>query len=163
MKLRLTSLRNNLDQNTSVIIIEVVVQVIVSSFVNNIKWIMLVAGLATCSTLSVVFAPQDALMSMFGANLTEPLANVVVRSWGFLVFLMGALLIYGALKPESRKLCIVTAGISKLGFLLLILMFGSDYFEALRVTVIFDSAVIAVLGIYLVASKNTAEVASDTQ
>jgi hypothetical protein len=42
-------------------------------------------------------------------------------------------------------------------------MFGSYYFEALRVTVIFDSAVIAVLGIYLVASKNTAEVASDTQ
>jgi hypothetical protein len=76
---------------------------------------------------------------------------------------MGALLIYGALKPESRKLCIVTAGISKIGFLLLILMFGSDYFDALRVTVIFDSAVIAVLGIYLVASKNTAEVASDTQ
>jgi hypothetical protein len=131
--------------------------------VNNINWIVLVAGLATCSTLSVVFAPQEALMSMFGANLTEPLADVVVRSWGFLVFLMGALLIYGALKPESRKLCIVTAGISKIGFLLLILMFGSYYFEALRVTVIFDSAVIAVLGIYLVASKTTAEVASDTQ
>ena len=48
--------------------------------VNNIKWIMLAAGLATCSTLSVVFASQDALMSMFGANLTEPLADVVVRS-----------------------------------------------------------------------------------
>ena len=131
--------------------------------VNYIKWIMLTTGLATGSTLSVVFAPQDALMSMFGANLTEPLTDVVVRSWGYLVFLMGALLIYGALKPEPRKLCIVTAGIRKIGFLLLILKFGSDYLEALRVTVIFDSAVIAVLGIYLVASKSTAEVASDTQ
>ena len=131
--------------------------------VNYIKWIMLTTGLATCSTLSVVFAPQDALMSMFGANLTEPLTDVVVRSWGYLVFLMGALFIYGALKPEPRKLCIVTAGIRKIGFLLLILKFGSDYLEALRVTVIFDSAVIAVLGIYLVASKSTAEVASDTQ
>ncbi len=71
--------------------------------VNNIKWIMLFAGLATCSTLSVFFAPQDALMSMFGANLTEPLADVVVRSWSFLVFLMGALLIYGALKPSPKS------------------------------------------------------------
>jgi hypothetical protein len=109
------------------------------------------------------FCAARSINEHVGANLTEPLADVVVRSWGFLVFLMGALLIYGALKPESRKLCIVTAGISKIGFLLLILMFGSYYFEALRVTVIFDSAVIAVLGIYLVASKTTAEVASDTQ
>ena len=129
-----------------------------SLVVNYIKWIMLVTGLATCSTLSVVFAPQDALMSMFGANLTEPLANVVVRSWGFLVFLMGALLIYGALNPAFRKLCIVTAGVSKIGFLLLIFMFGSHYFDALRVTVIFDSAVIVVFAIYLFASKNATEV-----
>ena len=35
-----------------------------SLVVNYIKWIMLVAGLPICSTLSVVFAPQDGLMSM---------------------------------------------------------------------------------------------------
>ena len=74
-------------------------------------------------------------MSMFGANLTEPLANVVVRSWGFLVFLMGALLIYGALNPAFRKLCIVTAGVSKIGFLILQLIFnsGSFHFNVLSV------------------------------
>lgn len=63
---------------------------------------MLVAGPATCSTLYAAFAPQDASTSMFGANLTEPLVNVVVRSWGFLAFLMDALLIYGEFKPELR-------------------------------------------------------------
>ena len=94
-------------------------------------------------------------MSIFGASLTEPLANVVVRSWGFLVFLMGALLIYGAFRPESRMLCIVTAGLSKIGFLLCIALFGSDYADAMLMTVIFDSAVVAVLAVYVIASKDT--------
>ena len=124
--------------------------------VKHIKWIMLLAGLTTCSTLIAVFAPEEALMNLFGASLTEPLANVVVRSWGFLVFLMGALLIYGAFRPESRMLCIVTAGLSKIGFLLCIALFGSDYADALRITVIFDSAVVAVLAVYVIASKDTA-------
>ena len=60
----------------------------IDMLVKNIKWIMLVAGVATCTTLAAVIAPQDALVNMFGSSLTEPLANLVVRSWGFLVFLM---------------------------------------------------------------------------
>lgn len=124
--------------------------------VKHIKWIMLLAGLTTCSTILAVFAPHETLMSIFGASLTEPLADVLVRSWGFLVFLMGALLIYGAFRPESRILCIVTAGLSKIGFLLCIALFGSDYADALRMTVIFDSAVVAVLALYVIASKDTA-------
>ena len=53
-------------------------------------------------------------------------------------------------------LCIVTAGLSKIGFLLCIALFGSDYADALRITVIFDSAVVAVLAVYVIASKDTA-------
>jgi hypothetical protein len=57
---------------------------------------MLFSGVITCTTFYAVIAPQDALLSLFGANLTEPLDHLVVRSWGFLVSVMGALLIYGA-------------------------------------------------------------------
>ena len=64
--------------------------------VKNIKWIMLFAGLVTCTTFFAVINPQDALLTMFGSNLEEPLANLITRSWGFLIFLMGALLIFGA-------------------------------------------------------------------
>ena len=92
----------------------------------------------------------------FGASLTEPLANVVVRSWVFFAFLMGALLIYGAFRPESRMLCIVTAGLSKVDFYCALRCLARNYADALRMTVIFDTAVVAVLAVYVIASKHAA-------
>jgi len=77
--------------------------------VRNIKWIMFLSGVITCSTFFAVIAPQAALLSMFGSDLTEPLANLVARSWGFLVSIMGILLIYGAFNEDARMLCIITA------------------------------------------------------
>ena len=121
--------------------------------IKNIKWIMLVAGVITCTTFFAVVAPQHALVNMFGSNLTEPLASLVVRSWGFLVSIMGALLIYGAFNEDSRMLCAVTAGISKIGFLFLILLFGADYIDALWITVVFDMLVITLLGIFIFSQR----------
>ena len=83
---------------------------------------MVIAGLLTCSMIYAVFAPQEALISMFGEALTEPLAQVVVRSWGFLIFLMGVLLIYGAFKPVYRNLALVLTSISKIAFISLIVV-----------------------------------------
>lgn len=122
--------------------------------VKNIKWIMLFFGVITCTTFFAVIAPQDALLNMFGSNLTEPLANLLVRSWGFLVFIMGSLLIYGAFNEETRLLCIITAGVSKVGFLLLIMIFGTNYIETLWVTAAFDTFVILILTTYVISSKN---------
>ena len=122
--------------------------------VKNIKWIILFFGVITCTTFFAVIAPQDALLSMFGSNLTEPLANLLVRSWGFLVFIMGALLIYGAFNEETRLLCIITEGVSKVGFLLLIMIFGTNYIETLWVTAAFDTFVILILTTYVISSKN---------
>jgi hypothetical protein len=121
--------------------------------VKNIKWIMLFAGVVTCTTLFAVIAPQDALLNMFGCNLTELLANLVVRSWGFLVYIMGVLLINGAFNEDSRMLRIITAGICKIGFLLLILMYGANYIDTLWVTVVFDSIVVLILGAYVISSN----------
>ena len=121
--------------------------------VKNIKWIMLVAGVVTCTTAVAVVAPHDALSNMFGTSLTEPLANLLVRSWGLLVAIMGALLIYGAFKEDSRMLCAVTAGASKLGFLLLILLFGTEYIDTLWITVAFDSVVVLALATYVASAK----------
>ena len=73
--------------------------------------------------------------------------------WGFLVFIMGALLINGAFNEDSRMLCIITAGISKIGFLLLILMLGANYIDTLCVTVLFDSIVVLILGTYVISSN----------
>lgn len=124
--------------------------------VNNIKWIMLFVGAFTCTTLFAVIDPQNALINLFGSNLTEPLADLVVRSWGFLVFIMGTLLIYGAFSANSRMLCVITVGISKLGFLFLILIFGTDYIDTLWITVAFDAMSILVLAVYVFSYKTRA-------
>lgn len=124
--------------------------------VNNIKWIMLFVGAFTCTTLFAVIDPQNALINLFGSNLTEPLADLVVRSWGFLVFIMGTLLIYGAFSANSRMLCVITVGISKLGFLFLILIFGTDYIDTLWITVAFDAMSVLILAIYVFSYKTRA-------
>jgi hypothetical protein len=120
----------------------------------NIKWIMVIAGLLTCSMIFAVFAPQAALISMFGEALTEPLAQVVVRSWGFLIFLMGVLLIYGAFKPVYRNLSLVIVSLSKIVFISLIITFGVQYIEKSAVTLILDSIFITLFALYLIKVKS---------
>ena len=45
-------------------------------------------------------APQSALHSIFGSTLDGPLAEIVVRNWGALITLIGAMLIYGAFDSQ---------------------------------------------------------------
>jgi energy-converting hydrogenase Eha subunit C len=62
-------------------------------------------------------------------------------------------LLSGNKNEGSRLLCIITAGISKIGFLLLILIFGATYIDKLMVTVVFDSIVVLILATYVVSSR----------
>jgi hypothetical protein len=100
---------------------------------------MVIAGLLTCSMIFAVFAPQTALINMLGEALTEPLAQVVVRSWEFLIFLMGVLLIYGVFKPVYRNLCLVIVSLSKVAFIAILLIFGAQYIETSAVTLILNA------------------------
>ncbi|MGK0272826.1 MAG: low affinity Fe/Cu permease [Cocleimonas sp.] len=115
---------------------------------------MVIAGLLTCSMIFAVFAPQAALISMFGEALTEPLAQVVVRSWGFLIFLIGTLLIYGAYKPVHRNLALVFTSISKIVFVSLIVIFGTQYIEKSALTIVLDSVLVIIFLSYLVKVKS---------
>ncbi|NQZ20857.1 MAG: hypothetical protein HRT53_02280 [Colwellia sp.] len=128
----------------------------------NIKWIMVIAGLLTCSMIFAVFAPEAALISMFGETLTEPLAQIIVRSWGFLIFLMGTLLIYGAYNPEYRNLTLVIAGISKLAFITIIVIYGPQYIEKSTITIILDSVLVITFMTYLIKLKNVNEQIKNT-
>ena len=95
--------------------------------VANIKWIMLVSGLLTCTMAYAAIAPQAALRSTFGETLQGPLAEIVVRNWGALITLIGAMLIYGAFHPPVRALALTVAGTSKLIFAALVLSQGGRY------------------------------------
>lgn len=95
---------------------------------SNIKWVMLVSGVLTMTMIYALIAPHAALMSTFGEALpASPVTEIVVRSWGALIGLVGAMLIYGAFHPEVRTLVLTVAALSKAIFVVLLLSHGNHF------------------------------------
>ncbi len=118
--------------------------------ISKIKIIMLVTGIITCTMSYAVIFPQEALISVFGVGLSSiPLAGIIVRSWGVLVTMVGGLLIYGAFKPYNRAIILSVAGFSKLTFILLLLIFGREYFPKIISLVVIDSIAVVLYAISL--------------
>jgi hypothetical protein len=120
----------------------------------RIKWIMLVSGVLTCTMLYAAIAPQAALRSTFGATLEGPLADIVVRNWGALIALVGAMLIYGAFNPPSRGVILTIASVSKLIFIALVVTYGRAYLGGQAgFAIVFDLISVALFGIYLLGVR----------
>jgi len=75
--------------------------------VGQFRWILIASGLLTTSMIYVAIAPRAALLSMFGETLEGPVADVIVRTCGALIALVGLMLIYSAFKPPARPLVLV--------------------------------------------------------
>ena len=119
---------------------------------------MLVAGLLTCTMIYAAIAPQAALRGTFGETLQGPLADIVVRNWGVLVTLVGAMLIYGAYRPAVRPLVLVVAGLSKLVFIVLVLAQGSRYLgPQAAIAIALDAVWVVLFALYLAATRGRAE------
>lgn len=121
--------------------------------VRHIKSILLLAGALTSTLLLATIAPQAALQATFGATVQGPLAELVVRSWGALVALVGGMLVYSAYHPAQRPLVLVVAGISKLVFVGLVLAQGSTYLGTAAPAVAMDSLLVLVFAGYLWATR----------
>ena len=120
----------------------------------NIKWIMLLSGALTCTMAYAAIAPQAALRSTFGETLEGPLADIVVRNWGALIALVGAMLIYGAYDAPGRPLILTVAGISKLVFIALVLAHGRDFLgHQVGVAILIDLAAVALFIAYLIGVR----------
>lgn len=127
--------------------------------VRKIKWIMLVSGVLTFMMVYAAIAPQAALRSTFGDSLGGPLAEIIVRNWGVLIALVGAMLIYGAFNPPVRRLVLAVAGLSKLAFIGLVLMHGNQYLGTqLGISIAVDAAMVALFACYLVLERRSAAV-----
>lgn len=122
--------------------------------VAGMKWIMLGAGLLTCTMIYAAIAPQAALRGTFGESLEGPVADVVVRNWGMLIALVGAMLIYGAYRVTARPLVLAVAGISKLTFIALVLTIGQQFlgYQA-GIAVVSDVLQVALFAGYLIATR----------
>ena len=131
-----------------------------SWIVDKIKWIMLVSGALTCTMIFAAIAPQSALRSTFGASLEGPVAEIVVRNWGALIALVGGMLVYGAFHPPMRPLVLAVAGLSKLTFIGLVLVYGSQYLRnQAGVSIVVDLAMVLLFGWYLLAMRRLRPVA----
>jgi len=122
--------------------------------IGNIKWIMLVSGVLTSTMIYAALAPAAALQSTFGESLEGPVADLVVRNWGFLIALIGAMLIYGAFHPLQRPLVLVIAGASKVFFITLMFAHGLLHGQA-AISAVIDLLMVVLFALYLMASKRS--------
>lgn len=125
-------------------------------FVDNVKWLMLVSGLLTMTMIYAAIAPQAALSSMFGDALQGPVAEIVVRNWGVLVALVGAMLVHGAFNPPVRPLVLGVALASKLAFVLLVLWQGGGYPARAGLAIAVDCVWIVVFALCLAGQRRSA-------
>ena len=122
-----------------------------------IKWIMLVSGALTCTMVYAAISPQAMLQSTYGETLEGPLADVIVRNWGALIFMVGGMLIYGAFNVPARPMALVVGSASKIVYIALILSHGSRYLSPqATVTIVVDAAMVLIFIAYLVGRKNAA-------
>lgn len=121
-------------------------------FIRNFKWVMFVPGLVALTMVQVAIAPQVGLRSTFGDSLEGPLAEIVVRNWEALIALVGAMLIYGTFRPHVRTLVLAVADLSKIIFISLILIYGTQYLGKAVIAVVVDSVIVVLFVTYLVVS-----------
>lgn len=125
-----------------------------AAIVSNIRWLMILSGVLTFTMVHAAIAPQAALISMFGETLQGPLADIVVRSWGALIAIVGAMLIYGAFNPPTRSLVLIVAALSKAIFIGLVLSHGDRYLgHQAGVAVVLDSLMVILFAWYLLAAR----------
>lgn len=121
---------------------------------SNIKWIMLVSGIITCSMILSALHPTLGLTLTFGETIDGNLANIVVRNWGALIALVGGMLIYGAYNQTNRNLVLVVASISKSTFVLLNLAYGQAYLAKSGAALVFDSILVIIFVAYLLSKSS---------
>jgi hypothetical protein len=127
-----------------------------SWLIRNIHWIMVLSGVLTLTMLYAAIAPQAALQSNFGASLDGPVGDVVVRNWGALIGLMGAMLVYAARRPALRPFALAVAGTSKAIFIGLVLSHGTRFLGYQAGTaIVVDTVWVVVFAAYLLATRTS--------
>jgi hypothetical protein len=120
--------------------------------VQNIDWVLIVSGLGTCSVVLMAIAPAVAQRSFFGEIAEGPVANLIARSWGVMVFAAGLMMIYAAYHPEARLPILIYAIVGKGSFVVLTAATPAFRMKTAGFLAVLDLIIIALLGWYLVAA-----------
>ena len=120
--------------------------------IDNIHIVLIVSGLLTITMLQFVIAPRRSSISTYGQALEGPLVDLMVRGWGFLIALIGAMLLWAAFHPETRTLAVGAAIASKLFYIGALLVQRKRLLKGFAaVTVVVDLVMVALLGAWLAA------------
>ena len=116
----------------------------------HIELILLITGLATAGALALFLAPVTMMNMLFGQAPADALSLLIVRHWGLLVGLVGALLVYAAYHPEIRVPTLIVAIVEKAAFALGMLISPFRRRPSVLVMALADAGMAAVYLIYLI-------------
>jgi hypothetical protein len=89
----------------------------------NIKLILVVTGvLTTAAGLGGFLLPRSLFRLFFGVEEAGEAVTLLTRHWGWLGFLIGALVVYAAFDPGLRVPVVVAAALEKIVFAGLVLL-----------------------------------------
>lgn len=117
--------------------------------INNVRWILLVSGIFTAIMFVGFIAPHVAMEMLFGRAIDGNLETLIMRGWSGYIGLMGAVQIYAFFNANTRVFASYMAVLSKAILVLTLLLFGRDFLTAAAGVLVLDSAVIIILGYYL--------------
>jgi hypothetical protein len=84
----------------------------------QIELVLLLTGLATAGALVLFLSPVTMMRLLFGQAPSDALGILIVRHWGLLVGLVGALLVYAAYHAEIRVPTLIVAVAEEAAFAL---------------------------------------------
>jgi hypothetical protein len=124
----------------------------VNWIVQNIGQVLTVSGVLTCSMLPMALAPRFAMRSTFGDVADGPVANLIARSWGAMIFASGLMLIYAAYHAEARLPILLYSIMGKIGFIALVVTERRLWRPGALIAAAGDLVIAGLLGWYLLAA-----------
>jgi hypothetical protein len=110
----------------------------------QIELILLITGLVTAGALVLFLAPATMLKLLFGQAPSDTLSLLIVRHWGLLVCLVGALLIYAAYRSEVRFPTLIVAIVEKAALVIGVIVSPLQRRPMVLVTALADAGMAAV-------------------
>ena len=131
------------------------------------RLIFIISGALTSSMLLITISPQHFFDAFFGMTLIQgpyspettvsvELILFLVRSWSFLIFLLGTSLLLSAFVSRLRIVSSLLAGLSKLFFVGLILSYSAFLLPGFLLTLVIDAVfglILTILGYHLLTQK----------
>ena len=115
----------------------------------QIGLILVLTGLATASALVLFLSPVTMMRMLFGQVPSDTLSILIVRHWGLLLGLVGALLVYAAYHPEVRGPTLVVAVVEKVAFVIGVFLSPFHRRPTVLVMALADGGMAAIYLLYL--------------